>query len=159
MAEAVGFALAWMAVPTVGKRVFLLAVSAIPTVMPCMTTAAATVKKRPLAVKKIRRWRYKNSCLLKAYPQPSPKGYSSFLLCLRWLCGTLSPWGRPGWGLWVDVVVGRWASQWGVTAPLAVCATPVTHAMSPMVISRSVMGIAATLLTAIPTCAITTAGS
>ena len=52
MAVAVGFALAWMAVPTVGKRVFLLAVSAIPTVMPCMTTAAATVKKRPLAVKK-----------------------------------------------------------------------------------------------------------
>ena len=69
------------------------------------------------------------------------------------------PWGRPGWGLWVDVVVGRWASQWGVTAPLAVCATPVTHAMLPMVISRSVMGIAATLLTAIPTCAIITAGS
>ena len=60
MAVAVGFALAWMAVPTVGKRVFLLAVSTIPTVMPCMTTAAATVKKAaigrkkspPLAVKK-----------------------------------------------------------------------------------------------------------
>ena len=49
---AVGFALAWMAVPTVGKRVFLLAVSTIPTVMHGMTTAAATVKKRPLAVKK-----------------------------------------------------------------------------------------------------------
>lgn len=31
--------------------------------------------------------------------------------------------------------------------------------MSPMVISQSVMGIAATLLTAIPTYAITTAGS
>ena len=60
VAVAVGFALAWMAVPTVGKRVFLLAVSAIPTVIPCMTTAAATVKKAaigrkkspPLAVKK-----------------------------------------------------------------------------------------------------------
>ena len=60
MAVAVGFALAWMAVPTVGKRVFLLAVSTIPTVMPCMTTAAATVKKAalgrskspPLAVQK-----------------------------------------------------------------------------------------------------------
>ncbi|WP_144007817.1 hypothetical protein [Prevotella sp. P5-108] len=60
MAVAVGFALAWMVVPTVGKRVFLLAVSTIPTVMPCMTTAAATVKKAaigrkknpPLAVKK-----------------------------------------------------------------------------------------------------------
>ena len=60
MAVAVYFALAWLAVPTVGKRVFLLAVSTIPTVMPCMTTAAATVKKAaigrkknpPLAVKK-----------------------------------------------------------------------------------------------------------
>ena len=60
MAVAVGFALAWMVVPTVGKRVFLRAVSAIPTVMRGMTTAAATVKKAaigrkkspPLAVKK-----------------------------------------------------------------------------------------------------------
>ena len=60
MAVAVGFALAWMAVPTVGKRVFLLAVSAIPTVMHGMTTAATTVKKAalgrskspPLAVQK-----------------------------------------------------------------------------------------------------------
>ena len=43
MAVAVGFALAWMAVPTVGKRVFLLAVSAIPTVTHGMTTAAVTV--------------------------------------------------------------------------------------------------------------------
>ena len=60
VAVAVGFALAWMAVPTVGKRVFLRLVSTIPTVMPCMTTAAATVKKAaldrskspPLAVQK-----------------------------------------------------------------------------------------------------------
>ena len=60
MAVAVGFALAWMAVPTVGKRVFLLAASTIPTVMHGMTTAGATVKKAvlgrkkspPLAVKK-----------------------------------------------------------------------------------------------------------
>ena len=45
MAVAVGFALAWMAVPTVGKRVFLRVVSAIPTVMRGMTPAAAAVKK------------------------------------------------------------------------------------------------------------------
>ncbi len=45
MAVAVGFALAWMVVPTVGKRVFLRVVSTIPTVMRGMTTAAATVKK------------------------------------------------------------------------------------------------------------------
>ena len=59
----------------------------------------------------------------------------------------------------VDVVVGRWTSQWSITAPLAVCVTRITHAMSPMVISRSVMGIAATLLTALPTCAIISVGS
>lgn len=41
-----------MAVPTVGKRVFLLAVSTIPTVMHGMTTAAATVKKAALGRKK-----------------------------------------------------------------------------------------------------------
>ena len=40
-----GFALAWTAVPTVGKRVFLRAVSTIPTVMRCMTPSPATVKK------------------------------------------------------------------------------------------------------------------
>ena len=45
MAVAVGFALVWIVVPPVGKRVFLLAVSAIPTVMRGMTTAAATEKK------------------------------------------------------------------------------------------------------------------
>ena len=45
MAVAVGFALVWTVVPTVGKRVFLLVVSTIPTVMRGMTTAAATVKK------------------------------------------------------------------------------------------------------------------
>lgn len=59
----------------------------------------------------------------------------------------------------VDVVIERWASLWGITAPLAVCATPVTHVMSLMAISLSVMGIAATLLTAIPTCAIIAVGS
>ena len=60
MAVAVGFALAWMAVPTVGKRVFLLAVATIPNAMLCMTTTAGMVQKAafgrskrpPLAVKK-----------------------------------------------------------------------------------------------------------
>ena len=50
---AVGFALAWMVVPTVRKRVFLLAVSTIPTVMRGMTTAAATVKKAAYGRSKI----------------------------------------------------------------------------------------------------------
>ena len=40
-----GFAFAWMVVPTVGKRVFLRAVSTIPTVMHGMTPFSATVKK------------------------------------------------------------------------------------------------------------------
>ena len=37
-------------------------------------------------------------CLGKPLPMPSPKGGSSILLCLRWLCGAPSPWGRLGWG-------------------------------------------------------------
>ena len=60
MAVAVGFVLAWMAVPTVGKRVFLLVVAATPNAMLCMTTTAGMVQKAavgrkkspPLAVKK-----------------------------------------------------------------------------------------------------------
>ena len=55
-----GFALAWMAMPTVGKRVFLLVVSTIPNAMLCMTTTVGMVQKAaggrskspPLAVKK-----------------------------------------------------------------------------------------------------------
>ena len=37
--------------------------------------------------------------LLKPLPMPSPRGGSSFLLCLRVLGAAPSPWGRPGWGL------------------------------------------------------------
>ena len=40
-----GFALVWLAVPTVGKRFFLRVVSTIPTVMRGMTPSSATVKK------------------------------------------------------------------------------------------------------------------
>ena len=82
MAVAVGFALAWMAVPTVGKRVFLLAVSTIPTVMPCMTTAAATVKKAAFGRSKSPAFagtktaanRRPSQTLLKAPPHALPKG-------------------------------------------------------------------------------------
>ena len=57
---AVGFAWVCLSVTPVGKRVFLLLVPTIPTVMPCMTTAVTTVKKAavgrskspPLAVQK-----------------------------------------------------------------------------------------------------------
>ena len=58
-----GFTLAWMAVPTVGKRVFLRAVSTIPTVMRCMTPSATTVKKAAFGRSKRSGFRrYKNSC-------------------------------------------------------------------------------------------------
>ena len=36
-----------------------------------------------------------------------PKGGSSFLQCLRWLCGVPSPWGRLGWGLLVLLPLGE----------------------------------------------------
>ena len=80
MVAAVGFALVWQVVPTVGKRVFLRVVSAIPTVMHGMTTSAATVKKAAfgrskspaLAVKKQLLIEAPPQILLKAPPQPSP---------------------------------------------------------------------------------------
>ena len=145
MAVAVGFALAWMAVPTVGKRVFLRVVSAIPTVMRGMTPAAAVVKKAangrsrspPLAVKK------------------------------QLLIGRLSP--ALPWGLLfpsvhahrptVDVVVGRRASLWGFTALLTDWVTDMTHVMLFLAITCSTVGVAARLQTVIPTLAIIIAGS
>ena len=73
MAVAVGFALAWMVVPTVGTRVVLLAVSAILTVMLCMTTAAATVKKAALGRKKRPPLAVQKQLLIDDHPN-SPKG-------------------------------------------------------------------------------------
>gem|GEM_PF-2624856 len=149
---AVGFALAWLVVPTVGKRVFLRVVSTIPTVMHGMTTAAATVKKAafgrskspPLAVKK------------------------------QLLIGRLSP--ALPWGLLfpsvhahrpvsmslsadVDVVVGRRATLWGITALLTDWVTDMMHVMLFSAITCSAVGVAARLQTAIPTLAIIIAGS
>jgi len=152
VAVAVGFALAWLVVPTVGKRVFLRVVSTIPTVMHGMTTAAATVKKAafgrskspPLAVKK------------------------------QLLIGRLSP--ALPWGLLfpsvhahrpvsmslsadVDVVVGRRATLWGITALLTDWVTDMMHVMLFSAITCSAVGVAARLQTAIPTLAIIIAGS
>ena len=149
---AVGFALAWMVEPIVGKRVFLRVVSTIPTVMHGMTTAAATVKKAafgrskspPLAVKK------------------------------QLLIGRLSPalpWGllfpsvhahRPVWmslSAGVDVAAGRRASLWGFTALLTDWVTDMTHVMLFLTITCSTVGVAARLQTVIPTLAIIIAGS
>lgn len=57
MADVVGFAFLWQSVTPVGKLVFLLVFAAIPNAMLCMTTTAGMGQKRPLAVKKGRRWR------------------------------------------------------------------------------------------------------
>ena len=63
MAAVVGFAFLLTAVTPVGKRVFLLVITTIPNAMRRMATTAGMVKKRPLAVQKVRRWREKNNCL------------------------------------------------------------------------------------------------
>ena len=57
MAAVVGFAFLVTVATPVGKQVFLLVITTIPNAMRCMATTAATVKKRPLAVQKVRRWR------------------------------------------------------------------------------------------------------
>lgn len=75
---AVGFALAWLSVPTVGKRVFFLAVSTIPTVMHGMTTAAATVKKAALGRKKSPPLAVQKQQLVDDPPN-SPKGWEFIL--------------------------------------------------------------------------------
>ena len=83
MAVAVGFALAWMVVPTVGKRVFLLAVSAILTVMLCMTTAAATVKKAALSRKKSPPLAVQKQLLIGSPSPALPKGRESLLAVFK----------------------------------------------------------------------------
>ncbi len=57
MAAVVGFAFLLTAVTPVGKRVFLLVITTIPNAMRRMATTAAMVKKRPVTVQKVRRWR------------------------------------------------------------------------------------------------------
>ena len=52
MTDAVGFALVGLEPMSVGKRVFLLAIVTIPTVMRCMTTASPTVQKAACGCKK-----------------------------------------------------------------------------------------------------------
>jgi len=76
---AVGFALVWQVVPTVGKRVFLRVVSTIPTVMHGMTTAAATVKKAAFGRSKSPPLAVKKQLLIEAPPQTLPKGRESLL--------------------------------------------------------------------------------
>ena len=153
MAVTVGFALVWLAVPTVGKRVFLRVVSAIPTVMHGMTPSVVTVKKSGL-------WPFKKSCF---------RRYKKQLLIGR--LSPALPWGllfpsvhahRPMWmslSTDVDVVVGRRAALWGITALLTDWTTDMMHVMLFSAITCSAVGVAARLQTAIPTLAIIIAGS
>ena len=76
-----GFALVWLSVPTVGKRVFLRIVSAIPTVMRGMTPSSTTVKKAAygrskspaFAGTKTAANRSPSPNLRKPLPKPSPR--------------------------------------------------------------------------------------
>ena len=104
-----GFALAWMVVPTVGKRVFLRAVSTIPTVMHGMTPSSTTVQKAAYGrskspafagAKTAAYWR-PTPQQPEPLPKPSLMGWNYFLLSLRRLCGSPSHLGRLGWGLLV----------------------------------------------------------
>ena len=93
-----GVAVVVPVVPTVGKQVFLRVVTAIPTVMRCMTPAVTTVKKAAVGGKKspagagtkTAAWEKPLPSPPNAPPQPSPRGGSPFLLCFRWFCGTPS---------------------------------------------------------------------
>ena len=111
---AVGFALAWMAVPTVGKRVFLLAVSTIPTVMPCMTTAAATVKKAAIGRKKNPPLAVKKQLLIGSPSPALPKGREFIPVVFEEVVVHSFPLGKAGMGLVggcrcrpVGIAVGR----------------------------------------------------
>ena len=152
MAVAVGFALAWMAVPPVGKRVFLCVVSTIPTVMHGMTTAAATVKKAAFGRSKSPPSAVKKQQLIGLLSLALPWGLLfSSVHAHRPMSMSLST--------DVDVVVGRRASLWGITALLTDWVTDMTHVMLFSAITCSTVGVAASLQTVIPTLAIIIAGS
>ena len=75
---AVGFAWVCLSVAPVGKRVFLLIVPTIPTVMHGMTTAATTVKKAALGRSKSPPLAVQKQQLVDAPPN-SPKGWDFIL--------------------------------------------------------------------------------
>ena len=99
---AVGFALAWMVVPTVGKRVFLRVVSTIPTIMRCMTTAAATVKKTAFGRSKSPAFAGTKTAANRG-PSPNPPQGAGVPSCcvLGGYVVLFPPWGRLGWGFYV----------------------------------------------------------
>ena len=133
----VGFALVWLVVPIVGKRVFLRVVSTIPTVMHGMTTAAATVKKAafgrskspPLAVKKQLRIEALPQTLLKSPPHPF-QGAGSYSCCvLGGYVVLLPPWGRLGWGFYVG-----WCAPLATPSELLLLAGRCLHVLLPLLL-------------------------
>ena len=145
MAVAVGFALVWTVVPTVGKRVFLRVVSTIPTIIRRMTPSAATVKKAAFGRSKSPAFAGTKTAAYWTPLSGSP----------RWTSVSLCSCASAG----VDVVVGRRASLWGITALLTDWATDMTHVMLFSAITWCAVGVAARLQTAITTPAIIIAGS
>ena len=84
MTDAVGFALAGLEPMSVGKRVFLLAIVTIPTVMRRMTTASPTVQKAACGRKKSPAVAGKKTAAcggsipecMQSLPKPTPMGRS-----------------------------------------------------------------------------------
>ena len=94
-----GFALAWMVAPTIGKRVFLRAVSTIPTVMRCMTPSTTTVKKRPTAVQKVRLSPVQKQLLIEGLSNALPKGWELISAVFEMVGCSFFPLGKVGMGL------------------------------------------------------------
>ena len=123
-----GFTLAWMAVPTVGKRVFLRAVSTIPTVMRCMTPSPATVKKAAYGRSKSPAFAGTKTAANRG-PSPNPPKGREFLLAVFevvvWRSFPLGkvrmglvwrsfPLEKAGMGLWMGLWMGLLCQCLGV---------------------------------------------
>ena len=113
MADVVGFAFLGVAVTTVGKRVFLIVVAAIPNAILCMTTTAGMVQKAaggrkkrpPLAVKKQ---------LIVSPSLTLPKGREFVLLVFEEVVVHTFPLGKAGMGLWMGLWMGLLCQCLGV---------------------------------------------
>jgi len=102
VAVAGGFALAWMVVPIVGKRVFLRVVSTIPTVMRGMTPSVSTVQKAAFGRSKSPAFAGTKTAANRG-PSPNPPQGAGVPSCcvLGGYVVLFPPWGRLGWGFYV----------------------------------------------------------
>ena len=111
VAEDGGFALVGLAVPTVGKRVFLRVVSAIPTVMRGMTPSSATVQKAAYGRSKSPAFAGTKTAACES-PSPSlPKGREFLPAVFEVVVWCSFPLGKVGMGLlcW-DGAYGGWSA-------------------------------------------------